>query len=297
METLEQTRRQLESFDELESIVRTMKALAAVSIRQFEAAVRSLHDYYRTVELGLRVVLHDLPAPPPRIVRSGRHEVGLVVFGSDHGLCGRFNEDAAAVALEHWCGSSAAERPRLLVIGARVAALLEGAGVAIEEVMPVPGSAARITATVRQILFKIDEWQATASFARVDLLHNRPLPVSRYLSAHVKLLPVDLHRFRRAAHGAWPSRTLPTYTMDRERLLAALVRQFLFVSIARACAESLAAENASRLAAMQAAEKSMADRHEELLAEYRRRRQDAITAELQDVVSGYEALRSSGARR
>jgi F-type H+-transporting ATPase subunit gamma len=82
--------------------------------------------------------------------------------------------------------------------------------------------------------------------------------------------------------------------MDRQRLLAAL-RQYLFVSISRACAESLAAENASRLAAMQAAERSMEERHEELLAEFRRRRQDAITAELQDVVSGYEALRSRAA--
>jgi hypothetical protein len=55
---------------------------------------------------------------------------------------------------------------RLLVIGARVGALLEAAGLPAEEVMFVPGSAARITATVRQILFKIDEWRSEAGVER-----------------------------------------------------------------------------------------------------------------------------------
>jgi F-type H+-transporting ATPase subunit gamma len=58
----------------------------------------------------------------------------------------------------------------------------------------------------------------------------------------------------------------------------------------RAFAESLASENASRLAAMQAAERSIDERLEELRGEFRYQRQHAITEELLDIVSGFEAL-------
>jgi F-type H+-transporting ATPase subunit gamma len=77
--------------------------------------------------------------------------------------------------------------------------------------------------------------------------------------------------------------------MDREQLFAALVREYLFVRLFRACAESQAAEHASRLSAMQSASRNLDDRQVELVAEFRRRRQELITAELLDVVAGYEA--------
>ena len=46
-------RRKIASAGDLESVVRTMKAMAASSIGQYENAVRALDDYYRTVQLGL----------------------------------------------------------------------------------------------------------------------------------------------------------------------------------------------------------------------------------------------------
>ena len=292
METLEQIRHQLDTFDDLGAIVRTMKALAAVSIRQYEQAVRSLADYYRTVELGLHVVLRDMPVVPAAAPRPPER-IAAVVFGSDHGLCGRFNEDMADYARERLAEATGdGEAVRLIAVGARIAALLEHIGYAAEEDMFVPGSAERITATVRQILLKVDDWQAEGRVQRVYLFHNRPISGGRYHPTGVQLLPVDLHRFHRLEEARWPGRSLPTYTTERGRLFAALLRQYFFVSIFRACAESLAAENTSRLAAMQSAEKSLDERHEELRGEFRRQRQDAITAELLDVVTGYEALRA-----
>ena len=175
-------------------------------------------------------------------------------------------------------------------MGARVASLLEAAGYRLEEIMFVPASAGRITALVRQLLLKIEEWRFAGEIERVFVLYNRPLEFGGSRPTGVQLLPVNLSHFQRLEEKRWPGPTLPMFTMERDRLLASLLRQYFFVSLFRACAESLAAENASRLAAMQAAEKSLSERKEELLCEFRRQRQDAITAELLDVVSGYEAL-------
>ncbi|MGD8574818.1 MAG: F0F1 ATP synthase subunit gamma, partial [Gammaproteobacteria bacterium] len=144
-----------------------------------------------------------------------------------------------------------------------------------------------------QILFKIEDWQTAAGVERVYLFHNRPRFGGHYQATGAQLLPVNLHRFHRLEEQPWPSRSLPTHSMSRTRLFSHLLRQYFFVSIFRACAESLAAENASRLATMQAAERNLAERGEELLREFHRRRQGAITDELLDIVAGYEALRTA----
>jgi len=72
--------------------------------------------------------------------------------------------------------------------------------------------------------------------------------------------------------------------------LRALIHEYLFISLFRACAESLASENASRLAAMQRADKNINDLMEHLHGTFHRLRQSGIDEELFDVVSGFEAL-------
>lgn len=299
MEMAEQLQRRLDTMRELRTIVRTMKALSAVSIRQYDQAVHALADYFRTVELGLHAVLRELgqPSSPPRR-RGETHRLAAIVFGSDHGLCGRFNEDIAHHALQRMEAVAAIhEGRRILAVGSRVAANLEERGQPVEEDFLVPGSAARITATVQQILSKIDEWRGEERIHYVYLFYNRHADGGGYQPTGIELLPVNLRRFQRLTEEPWPSRRLPTHTMDSKRLLATLLRQYFFVSIFRACAESQASEHASRLAAMQSAEKNLEEKLEEMTARYRRVRQEAITTELLDVVAGFEAAMAEPATR
>ena len=72
--------------------------------------------------------------------------------------------------------------------------------------------------------------------------------------------------------------------------LRALVREYLFISLFRACAESLASENASRLAAMERADKNIDELLETLHDTFHRLRQSSIDEELFDVISGFEVL-------
>lgn len=77
---------------------------------------------------------------------------------------------------------------------------------------------------------------------------------------------------------------------DDVETLRALIREYLFVSLFRACAESLASENASRLAAMQRAEKNIDELLDGLNGTFHRVRQSGIDEELFDVVASFEAL-------
>jgi F-type H+-transporting ATPase subunit gamma len=220
-----------------------------------------------------------------------------VVVGSDHGLCGRFNEDLAEFAARSLAKPAAAGRLRTLVIGERMAALLGQARLPVETVLPTAGSAARIPDTVDRVLLGIDEWHSTRHIDVVHLLYSRRRTGERSVPAAQRILPVDLRHLRRPAAPPWPSHVLPTYRMPRDELLAALVRQYLFVALCRGCAESHAAEHASRLSAMERAEHNLDERRASLVTRFRRQRQSVITAELLDVVGGYEALQTEGEPR
>lgn len=89
----------------------------------------------------------------------------------------------------------------------------------------------------------------------------------------------------------WPSQNVPQVIGGTENTLRTLISEYLFVSLYKASAESLAAENASRLEAMERAEKNIDEMLDDLKRGYNRLRQSTIDEELFDVIAGFEALR------
>ena len=88
MQTTESLKRRIKSAGDLLSVVKTMKALAAVSIRQYQKAVESLDDYNRTVEMGLQIVLKERMRTMMQSKAMASKRMGVIIFGSDQGLCG-----------------------------------------------------------------------------------------------------------------------------------------------------------------------------------------------------------------
>jgi F-type H+-transporting ATPase subunit gamma len=88
METAESLRRTIGVTMELQSVVKTMKALAGVNIRQYERAAHAVAEYNHTVEMGLQVALQKLPAHllPPK--HAPGRKLAAIIFGSDQGMCG-----------------------------------------------------------------------------------------------------------------------------------------------------------------------------------------------------------------
>lgn len=293
MATLEALKRKVEATEDLHSVVRTMKALAAVNIRQYEEAAAALVDYRRTVELGLRIVARHARARR-RTAREQSGTAALVVIGSDQGMCGQFNEDAAQQALRV-LQSDANDGPRWLVlaIGEKLHGALTARGGVIEVLRHVPSSTDGITTLIRGLLTTIERWQVDEGpLGEVRLVHNR-YEQQDVTPGDRRLLPLDETWLRQIQEARWPTRALPMSATAPDELLSHLVQQYLFVQLYAALAESLAAENATRLRAMQSAEKNVEERLDELSARYHRQRQNSITAELLDVISGSEAVAAS----
>jgi F-type H+-transporting ATPase subunit gamma len=136
----------------------------------------------------------------------------------------------------------------------------------------------------------VDRWHSERRIDRIVVFYCEHISRAAYRPRRLELLPIDRRWLEQLQQEKWPTQILPTFTMDADRLFSALVRQYLFVSLFRACAESLASENASRLAAMRGAERNIGERIDELTSQFHQTRQMAITEELLDIVAGFEAL-------
>lgn len=291
MQTLESLRRNIDSSQEMQSIVTTMKTLAAVSIRRYEAAVEALTDYNRTIEMGFQILFRDRPLSAAATGAPGAG-IGAVVFGSNQGLCGQFNDEMASFALRAMRRSeTAAQKWAFLTVGMRMHGRLQEAGAQIDDAFDLPSSISGITPLVQNLLTRIETWRPQREIGRVLVFYNMRTSAASYRSHRIQLLPIEPSRLEDWRTRDWPSRLLPTFRMDRNQLFSLLIRQYLFVALYRACAESMASENASRIASMQAAEKNIEERLEKLRRSYQQQRQTSITEELLDVVTGFEALR------
>jgi F-type H+-transporting ATPase subunit gamma len=284
-------RRKIGSAGDLHSVVRTMKALAASSIEQYERSVSALGDYYRTVELGLGVCFRGSPPAARSIARRSAVEatsIGAVVFGSDQGLVGQFNDVVADFAIATL--GALPGKARIWAVGERVQARLADSGLETVGLFAVPISVQAITPLVGQIQIESEAHRAEGEHTEFYVFHNRKQSDAPYEPVSQRLLPLDARWQQDLAMVPWPTALPPEIMGGDIATLRALIREYLFISLFRACAESLASENASRLAAMERADKNITDLLENLHGTFHRLRQSGIDEELFDVIAGFEAL-------
>ncbi|MEW6277599.1 MAG: F0F1 ATP synthase subunit gamma [Candidatus Eremiobacterota bacterium] len=286
METLEVTRRRLTTARELHGLVRTVKVLSAVALRQNLNAARIQEDYRRVLVEAFQALLR-LPGAPSLAgpVRPGT--ACLVALGTDQGLCGPFNEGVRATVL-------ARPPTRLLVAGHRLEGSLVEAGLKPENVLGVPSSLAGVVPLVSQLVLHIESWSSHLTELTVDVLHQELKNGARHEPVRTRLLPLDPAWLAELARAPWRSRGLPAAHLPPDHLLGLLLRQWLFSELYRAVVQSMAAECQARLLAMQAAEKALGDRVAELERELQQLRQELVTDELLDLVAGFEAVTAAG---
>jgi len=216
--------------------------------------------------------------------------VGAIVFGSDQGLVGQFNEALADYMLQI-LSAKASVPPEIWAVGERMQARLLEAGLTQMHAFGVPQSLKKITPLVSEILMASETRHSQGHISELLLFYNSPSTGVVYRPVHFSLLPLDTHFRKQQTQFNWPGTCLPRVVGDKAAALHVLIGEHLFVSLFRACAESLASENASRLAAMQRADKNIDELLDTLHGDFNRLRQSGIDEELFDVIAGFEALK------
>ncbi len=213
-----------------------------------------------------------------------------IVFGSDQGLVGQFNDSLTGFVSKSL--NSLQGQKEVWAVGERVHLLLSDAGLNVTNHFTVPGSVKAITPLVGQILMKSEESSEKGISTEVYIFHNQPLSPAVYEPISQRLLPLDDKWRMTLSELKWPTNKVPQVLGEIRTTLLELIDGYLFASLFKACAESLASENSSRLTAMQRAEKNIEEMLDDLNHKFHSLRQSAIDEELFDVVSGFEALKN-----
>ena len=288
MTTMETLKRRISTAEDLQSVVRTMKSLAAVNVRQFEESVESLAGYSRAVERSTQMLLFNHPHLHLSAPKLGAGPEGTIVYGSDQGMCGGFNERVTRQTLDHLADREGPHR--LICVGHRPAEKLLDAGANIDSVFDCPGAVGGITPLVQELLPQLNRWRSEHHLVRIQLVFTARTVETLTEPRTKQLLPMDWNQLRKERRRRWEGRSLPMVTLDPDRMLSALIQQYVFIELYRACAESMASENASRMAALHSAEQNISNRIGEYQGDFQQLRQTSITEELLDIVSGFEAL-------
>lgn len=296
-ETLEILTRRSDTLRSIGGIVRTMKTMSVINANPYEQAAHAIDAYRATVLQGLHAFVqqHGSLAGGPRIAA----DQVIVVFGSDHGLCGNYNEVIATEVARSASDMGGPGGAQIICVGAQMEDALVGQGLVPETTLLSPTTPDGLGRLAGAVVTRLDEIRrgADVESLAVSLVFSQRSAYGQQVPVTQPLLPLDPELTRDLATRPWQSRSLPRSTLPAPTLLAALLRGYLFASLFRAAAEALVTENAARLARMQQAEQSVADRLEELTAQTRAVRQDEITTELLDVIIGFEALKDREKRK
>ena len=221
--------RKIGSAGDLQSVVRAMKALAASNIGQYQASVSALGDYYRTVEMGLGVCFRNsepMANGVEPMEKTDAATIGAIVFGSDQGLVGQFNDvvaEFAVKALANLPGTTL-----VWAVGERVHARLVDAGLPPAGLFTVPISVNTITPLVGQMLVEYEARQDRGEVTELHLFYNRPKSEAVYAPVGQRLLPLDEAWRRKLATLPWPTKSLPEVVGG----VAETLRVLLFMTLA-----------------------------------------------------------------
>jgi F-type H+-transporting ATPase subunit gamma len=294
MESFESIKKSIKGAQSLDSIARTMKILAAVSLRQYEKSIRSITEYNEIIEMGLTILFHTTKSPDELIKKigtNGTQKTGVVVFGSDMGMCGRFNEQIIEFMSDN-IRDLKRDDITMAVIGEKGATRLENAGFKLSQVLDYPaGLSSGMTPLLGAITNILEHWYFKESISKIILYYNSPLNSGlSYTSKQTQILPLSNSYLETLNKKKWKSSSIPVIKENRQNILDRLVMNSIYVNLRMALSASVTSENGARLLAMQAAEKNIDEHLEDLNLQFNQERQNLITSEILDIIAGFETV-------
>jgi len=292
---LETIQRKIKSAQDLYSVVKTMKALAAVNIHYHERAVEAINEYHQSIEMGFQILLKERPKIFIKKKLEEKRRMGVVIFGSERGMAGKFNIMVANSFME-WEHSREFDyvQLRIAVIGERIEEQLKEIGYGSASRIDFPESKYNLNIAIQKLIVLIESWRFREKIDDIYLFYNKLKRGVIFEPFQFHLFPLDEKWLQELALKPWLTSNLPLTTIDWDQLFFSFIRQFFYISLYRAFIETMASENASRLVAMQKAEENIEERLENFNFQFNLQRQNAITAELLDIVAGFEALGGMG---
>lgn len=289
--TIEALKKRIKVTEDLREIVGTMKALSSVSILQYEQANMALAQYRRNLQDAFQVLIKQ-GGLPSMGEKSEQGKQLVILIGTDNGMVGKFNKEILDKAKADLKKQGVSLKNTLfLTIGKRIGGLAAQSNLKLYAKYAVANSVKMVNTIAETVIMKIDEATRKEHITSVCVWYhkrNKNEPVSLQKQ---QIIPFDFAAYQKLKEKPWGTNNLPLIPIERKQMFAALLNEYLTIALASQLNYSLAAEHYTRMTNMQNAEKNIDESLEQMNLEYQQERQENITDELIDVISGAEAVK------
>ena len=294
-------RRRIRSIESTKKITRAMELIAASRIVKAQARVAAARPYSDQITevIGHLAQAGGADVSSPYLEqRDPERKVAYVILTADRGLCGAYNSAVIRAAERSMRRAEAQSLDRVLVtVGRKAESYFRFRGYPIDAVFT--GMSDQPTYDdAKQVAAAVAEPFEGGEVDRVQLVYTEFVSSSRQRVTETTLMPLDPEQLAAGAdhEGAGAGhddglRAAYEFEPEPGGILARLLPRYVEARLFAAQLEAAASEHAARQRAMKAATDNAEDLIVSLTRVMNRARQDAITTEIMEIVSGAEALR------
>lgn len=273
------------SLGELLEIVAAIRAMAASQMQQALRSLEAIRHYSDLVRAALSDAATMLPSDATVTAQANVSKFGLIVFCAEHGLCGGFNEHPL-----HCAEQILADKRQdlfLIVVGTRGAQISRERGLKPDLVLPMATHCAGVTGAARRLATELYGLLSSGRISGLEAVFAQFASTETRRIEHHRLLPLEAPIMEQRSIQLPPLVNLPP-----RRLFDDIVGEYFFAALENAAMQSFFSENSTRFRTMEAAHQNIENKTEELTKLARRLRQEAVTTEILDLISGTQALSS-----
>jgi len=274
------------SLKELLDIVAAIRAMAASQMQQALRSLEAIRGYSEQIREALSEAATLLPPAGPSEVAVRPDQSGLVVFCAEHGLCGGFNEHPLREAERVRAASDGGVA--LIVVGTRGAQICRERGLSPDLALPMATHCAGVTGAARRVAAELYRMFSERRIAGVEVVYTQHAGGQLPRIERHRLLPLEVPVVHQAS-----TQLPPLINLAPQRLFDDLVGEYFFAMLENAAMQSSFRENSTRFRTMEAAHQNVQNKSGELTKLMRRLRQESVTTEILDLISGSAALASS----
>ena len=294
MASLKDIRARIESTKNTQQITKAMKLVSAAKLRKAQNNIVNMRPY----ALTLRKVIADIAVTKkvshPLMERKEQvKSVLLVVISSDRGLCGAFNSNIIKFTEAYYKeNKSQLEKVDFLFVGRKAHDYFIK-----RDIKPVDF----ITKLYKDISYELAAKVANrvmsdyldGHYDEVRIVHNQFNSAISQTVICETILPIDvgLSSFKSEAEKANEFAVDMIFEPAPELIIQELIEKHFDLQVYRCMSESVAGEHGARMSAMENATNNAKEMINKYTLTYNKLRQEKITTELTEIVSGAEALK------
>ena len=295
MASLKEVKTRINSVKSTRKITSAMKMVASAKLHKAQGAIENMLPYERKLNKILTNFLSaDLPVESPYIKAREVKRVAIVAFSSNTSLCGAFNANVIKMLLQTVGEFRTLGQDNILIfpVGKKVDEAVKRLGFQPQETSPTLSDKPSYQ-EASELAHRLMEMYVSGEIDRVELIYHHFKSMGVQILLRETYLPIDLTRVvdeeeKQKEEEVQGGEIANDYIIEpsAEELITNLIPTVLSQKLFTAAVDSNASEHAARTLAMQVATDNANELIQDLTKQYNKRRQQAITNELLDIVGG-----------